>query len=241
MARLPRIFVPGIPTHVIVRGNNRQDVFLSDSDRIQFHRCLVEQSHERGLAIHAYVLMSNHVHLLATGDDPSSLPKTIQSLGRRYVGHFNYVHKRSGTLWEGRYKSSLVETERYFLACQRYIELNPVRARMVGHPSEHPWSSYRRLAWGLADDLVSPHSLYEDLGHCADTRMAGYQELFNTEIDPITLSRIRDTIQHGWVLGSTAFCRKVEALAGRRPTRIPLGRPRKVKQEVEEVESDPTY
>jgi len=215
----------GVPSHVIVRGNNRQDIFITDGDRIQFHRWLAELSEETGLAIHAYVFMSNHVHLLATGRKAKSLPMAIQCLGRRYVGYFNHMHGRTGTLWEGRYKASLVESERYLLTCHRYIELNPVRAGMVSHPSQHPWSSHGRCGLGRPDSLVTPHELYMDLSLDEEQRLANFRALFGEEIDPWTLHRIRDTVQNGWVLGSPSFCRKVAASGGRRPTRLPLGRP----------------
>src|SRR4051812_18507564 len=134
MPRLPRFFAEGVPSHVILRGNNRQAVFLTEGDRIFFHRCLAELAQESSVAVHAYVFMTNHVHLLATGALRASISKLMQRLGTRYVGYFNYLHDRTGSLWEGRYKASLVEAERYFLTCQRYIELNPVRAGMVTHP-----------------------------------------------------------------------------------------------------------
>lgn len=228
MARLPRHFVEGIPLHVIIRGNDRQDTFRGEGDRLFFHRCLTELSRERGVAIHAYVLMTNHVHLLATGRDSKAVPDLVQRLGRRYVGYFNYLHKRTGTLWEGRYKATLVQAERYFLACQRYIELNPVRASMVGNPAEFAWSSHRRLAWGHPDDLVTPHALYQDLGPDESARQTAYRTLFEVDLDSETLDRIRSTAQKGWALGDPEFQTRVERRGNRRAAARPRGRPRKI-------------
>jgi putative transposase len=228
MARLPRLFAPGVPSHIIVRGNNRQAVFLGEGDKIYFHRCLAEQSAASDVRVHAYVLMTNHVHLLGTGARPDSVPSLVQRLGRRYVGYFNYLHGRTGTLWEGRYKSTLVEAERYFLTCQRYIELNPVRAGMVDHPGAYAWSSYRHAALGVPDDLVSLHGVYEDLGGDPVSRRKAYLELFENDIDEETLRKIRDSVQAGWVLGSDAFCESLKSRGARRPSRLPLGRPRQM-------------
>lgn len=225
MARQVRLFVEGVPSHVIIRGANRQDVFLAEGDRIFFHRSLAELAPLAGVAIHAYVLMTNHVHLLGTGALRESIPRLMHRLGTRYVGYFNYQRGRTGPLWEGRYKESLVESERYLLTCQRYIELNPVRAGMVSHPALHAWSSYRFHAEGRADDLVTPHSLVERLGREGESRRRAYQELFHSDIDEPTLRMIRDSVQHGWVLGSDAFAKDMTLRGGRRATRAPLGRP----------------
>jgi putative transposase len=213
---------------LIVRGNNRQAIFFSEGDRVYFHRCLAELARSTEVSVHAYVLMTNHVHLLATGARAESIPGLIQRLGRRYVAYFNYLHARTGTLWEGRYKSTLVEAERYFLTCQRYIELNPVRAGMEDHPGAHAWSSYRHAALGVPDDAVSLHWLYDSLGNDLASRRQAYQELFENDIDEETLRRIRDSVQNGWALGSEAFCEGLQAKGGRRSTRLPLGRPRQL-------------
>ncbi|APV52041.1 hypothetical protein BWI17_21640 [Betaproteobacteria bacterium GR16-43] len=224
MARLPRIFLPHEPVHVIIRGNDRQAVFRSDGDLIYFHRCLAELNVRHRVAVHAYVLMTNHVHLLATGARAQSLPRLVQALGRRYVGYFNYLHHRTGTLWEGRYKASPVQTERYFLTCQRYIELNPVRAGMVSHPGQYRWSSYAHHAHGKTDSLVTSHELYESLAADCPRREAEYRDLFQHDIDEHTLRRIRDAVNHGWVLGDAAYLSRVSLESGRRPARLPVGR-----------------
>lgn len=229
-----RIFAEGVPSHLIVRGNDRREIFVTEGDRIHFHRCLVELAPRYGAAVHAYVFMSNHVHLLGIGQSPSSIPSMMQALGRRYVRYFNDLHGRTGTLWEGRYKSAPVETDRYFLACQRYIELNPVRAGMVAGPGEHAWSSFRRNAWGVPDDLVSPHSLYVEMGADPASRREAYSSLFLEDLDEVTLFRIRQSIQRGWPLGSSEFCARLEKQAGMRIGPLPIGRPAR------KVHSEPT-
>ena len=152
MARLPRLIVPGFPHHVIQRGNNRQRIFETQADYAFFLELAQEHASQFGVAIHAYVLMPNHIHLLATPQTAQdALPKMMQAVGRRYVRHFNDSHGRTGTLWEGRYKSTLNDSERYLLTCSRYIELNPVRAGMVERPDAYQWSSFRCNADGLPD------------------------------------------------------------------------------------------
>jgi putative transposase len=216
MARLPRLYVPGYPVHLVVRGNNKQDIFTTEGDRVFFHRCLAEVTRRFGLAVHAYVFMTNHVHLVATGDRADAPAKVIQCMGRRYVSYYNYLHGRTGTLWEGRYRSCLVETDRYLLACHRYVELNPVRAGMVAVPGRYPWSSFACNARGMPDDLVTPHSLYMGLGWTDEARRAAYQSLFGSPLDEDTLEAIRNALNKGWALGGQAFCGELEARTGRR-------------------------
>ena len=155
MPRLPRYVLPGVPQHIIQRGNNRQAIFACEDDYSVYLDWLKRAAEQYGLAIHAYVLMTNHVHLLATPDAEDSIGKTLQSLGRRYVQYFNRRYGRTGTLWESRYRATVIDSESYLLACSRYIELNPVRAAMVGEPGEYPWSSYRCNAMGQEDGLVT--------------------------------------------------------------------------------------
>lgn len=225
MPRLPRLYVADQPQHVIQRGNNRQAVFVGEQDFRFFRKCLKAAAERHSLAIHAYVLMTNHVHLLVTPGSPESLPKTSQALGRRYVQYFNTAHHRSGTLWEGRYRATLVDSEHYFLTCARYIELNPVRAGMVGEPAAYPWSSFKHHALGEADDLVRGHALYEALGASPHERQRAYRDLFQQAIPDPQLSEIRQATHKGWVLGSETFKDRVEALAGRRVRPLPRGRP----------------
>ncbi|MGH8807042.1 MAG: transposase [Noviherbaspirillum sp.] len=180
MARLPRYFVKGVPLHIILRGNNREPIFGNDEDCQFFKDALLDAAKRHELAIHAYVFMTNHIHILASPGTEDSVPKTMQSLGRRYVQYFNFRYKRSGTLWEGRYRATVVDAENYLFECMRYIELNPVRAGMVGHPRDYAWSSHQANGEGRADDLVTPHSLYRRLAKEEGERLANYRALFKT-------------------------------------------------------------
>ena len=174
MARHGRYFLPDQPLHVIQRGNNRSAIFFDTEDYEHYRDWLAGAAVDYGCLIHAYVLMTNHVHLLVTPERAESLPRAMQSLGRRYVRAINAARRRSGTLWEGRYRAAPIDSEAYFLACCRYIELNPVRARMVAHPADYRWSSYRAHAHGTADALVSDHPLYHALGRGAAERQTAY-------------------------------------------------------------------
>lgn len=226
MARLPRFFVPGQPLHIIQRGNNREPTFASDDDYHLYLECLKDAAATHGLAIHAYVLMTNHVHLLASPESETSLPKTLQSVGRRYVQYFNHTHGRTGTLWEGRYKATLIDTEPYLFTCMRYIEMNPVRAGMVDHPGDYPWSSYRANAQGDASELLTPHSLYRRLGKTVTERQAAYRQLFRAQLSKADVGAIREATNKAWALGNDRFRAKIETLSGRRASPLPKGRPR---------------
>ena len=226
MARLPRFFVPGHPLHVILRGNNRQRVFATIRDYTIYLGWLRDAAQSHGCAIHAYVLMPNHIHLLVTPDHDQSLPKTLQSLGRRYVQYFNQTHKRTGTLWEGRYRATLVDTEAYLLTCYRYIEGNPVRAENVTHPSEYRWSSYHFHAAGKADQVVTPHALYRRLGRTPAERQMAYRALFRKHLSGETLDEIREATNKAWVLGRDRFRKKIATMTERRVEPLPRGRPR---------------
>lgn len=227
MARLPRCFAEGEVQHVIQRGNNREPTFASEQDFAFYLDCLRRASQEHALIVHAYVLMTNHVHLLATPEYAESLPKTMQSVGRRYVQYFNYLNGRTGTLWEGRYRATLVHAEGYLLTCMRYIELNPVRAALVPHPADYPWSSNRANAQGQADGLTTPHELYRRLGRTAAERLSAYRQLFRGQVSKEDLDAIRNSTHKGWALGNDRFRAKVERLSGRRSAPLPRGRPAK--------------
>ena len=210
MARRPRFALPGLPQHVMQRGNNRQATFYTDEDRRFYLDCLDDAARKYGCLVHAYVLMTNHVHLLATPQEPLALSRTMQHLGRRYVRYVNDRYGRSGTLWEDRFKASLVDTELYFLRCCRYIELNPVRAKIVVRPEDYLWSSHRYHAFGTRDALLSPQHEYERLGSSANERQAAYRALFSTELTGIELKGIRMTVNQGWPLGSDRFKSEIE-------------------------------
>jgi putative transposase len=227
MTRLGRYFLPEQPLHVIQRGNNRQPIFFCDEDRVRYRDWLAAASAEQGCAIHAYVLMTNHVHLLVTPRRVDSLPRTMQSLGRRYVRYVNAAYGRSGTLWEGRYRAAPIDSDAYFLACCRYIEFNPVRAGMVTHPRDYPWSSYAAHAVGAVDTLLSDHFLYQALGAAPEERQAAYQALFDRPLEQAFLDAVRHATNGGWALGDERFTRGVTSALGRRAAPLSKGRPRK--------------
>jgi len=184
MPRRPRLTLPNVPLHLIQRGNNRQACFVADEDYRNYLDWLREYADKAGCRIHAYVLMTNHVHLLVSAERGSASGEMMKALGQRYVQYFNKTYRRSGTLWEGRYRSCPTEAETYLLACQRYIELNPVRAAMVEHPADYRWSSYRANAQGEASPLVSLHEVYLSLGSDAESRQSAYRELFRHGLEP---------------------------------------------------------
>jgi putative transposase len=230
MARLPRYVIPGQPQHIIQRGNNRQAIFVTDEDYQFFRDALVEAAGRFGLAIHAYVWMTNHIHLLATPTYDDSISKTFQSAGRKYVQYFNFTQKRSGTLWEGRYRATVVDTEQYLLKLMRYIEMNPVRAGMVAHPRDYKWSSHRRYSNGENDLNLSwlvEHDQYVQLARDPADRRASYRSLFRRELDAAELQTIRDASHKGWALGNEKFRKEIEALCDRRASPAAKGRPKR--------------
>ena len=233
MARLPRYVIPGQPQHIIQRGNNRQVIFAAEADYQFFRDAVVEAAGRFGLAIHAYVWMSNHIHLLATPTHTDSISKTFQSAGRKYVQYFNYTYRRSGTLWEGRYRATVVDSERYLLSIMRYIELNPVRAGMVVHPRDYPWSSHRRYAYSETGPnlnwLIEPDQ-YHNLERTDEARRQAYREMFKSGIDADELAAIRDSAHKGWALGDARFRDMIERLGDRRASPAPRGRPPKDRQ-----------
>lgn len=231
MARLPRYVIPGQPQHIIQRGNNRQAIFAAAADYPFFRDALVEAAAEHGLAVHAYAWMTNHVHLLATPERENTLGKVLQSVGRRYVQYFNRVYQRSGTLWEGRYRATVVDSERYLLTLMRYIELNPVRAGMVAAPQDYPWSSYRHNVMGRGGpngDWLVHHEQYTRLGLDDASRRKAYRGLFTRALDESDLTAIRECTHKGWALGGDRFRGEIEALGKRRAGSKGVGRPRKV-------------
>ena len=215
MPRLPRPDIAGIAQHVVQRGNDRMPCFLDDTDRRRYLTALREMSLRYGCDIHAYVLMSNHVHLLATPATVGAVSRMMQGVGRLYVAEFNARHRRTGTLWEGRYKSCLVGGERYVLACHRYIELNPIRAMMVAHPSEFPWSSYSSNALGQNDPILRTHPMYRLLGRDSAERQSAYRALFDDALTAADISDIRAYIQQQRALGNDRFRAMVERKLGR--------------------------
>lgn len=216
MARMARLYLAGCPQHLIQRGNNRMPCFRVEAD-YQFYLEHLEKAAKRhGVAIHAYVLMTNHVHLLLTPADAGACPGMMQSLGRRYVRYFNDRYSRTGTLWEGRYKSTLVDSDAYFFTVSRYIELNPVRAKIVQFPAGYYWSSYRINALGSPSTLLTPHRLYVGLGSTEQTRQERYCRLFDHPIEPDLIAELRQATNHAWVFGTEGFKEKISAAVNRR-------------------------
>ena len=197
MARLPRISAAGYPHHVIQRGNNRQATFLDDVDYQRYLALLGDVAPAHGIALDAYVLMPNHVHLLLTPQTDQALSRFMQSLGRRYVRWFNERHARTGTLWEGRFRSTVVDADRYLLACMRYIELNPVRAGLCAAPEHYRWSSFAHHVGLRVDPLVTDHALFWGLGNTPYERQSAYRGLFDVELSPAEVDAIRRATNRG--------------------------------------------
>ena len=225
MARLPRLSVVGYPHHVILRGNNRQDIFRSAADYQRMLDLLFEHSRVHKVDIHSYVLMTNHLHLLLTPQEDQGLSKMMQAVGRSYVQVFNKVHGRTGTLWEGRYRSTLIQTERYLLACMAYIDLNPVRAHMVAQPEQYEWSSYAHYAGLGTDRLITPHALYWGLGNTPFAREAAYAELVHAGVSSDQQGALTDATLSGWALGDEGFLKTLQTQTSRRLGKGKAGRP----------------
>lgn len=225
MARLQRITPVGVPVHIIQRGNNRQACFVSDEDHGAYAGWLKDYSKKYQVDIHAWVMMTNHVHLLCTPRREGGISQLMQSLGRRYVQYFNFEYRRSGTLWEGRFKSCLIQAERYLLEVYRYIELNPVRTEMVADPGDYRWSSYQINALGKVSELCTPHEEYLSLGTDLSTRQNNYRNLFSRHIDGKLVEEIRDNTHKGMAVGNDRFKDEIEVLAGRRVKSKKRGRP----------------
>jgi putative transposase len=230
MARLPRLTLPGYPHHIIQRGNNRQAIFATKADYQTLLDLLAENARKFDVAIHAYVLMSNHFHLLATPHTADGLPQMMQAVGRRYVRYFNDSQRRSGTLWEGRYKSTLIQTERYLLACMVYIDLNPVRAGLVAHARDYLWSSYGHYTGLRSDKLITPHPLVWELGNTPFAREAAYAELVQGGLSPVQQAALTDSVLRGWALGEPDFVAELQKRTQRRVAKISAGRPVSIKK-----------
>jgi len=215
----------GIPWHIIQRGNNRQACFYSEEDYRRYLQDLDEQARKFGCCIHAYCLMTNHVHLLVTPERAESAGLMMKHLGQRYVQYINRTYRRTGTLWEGRFRSCLTQNEKYVLACYRYIELNPVRAGMVEHPADYAWSSYRFNGQGMDSALLSPHPLYTELDQSKDSRCSRYRDLFGAHLEPGLIDKIRCATNGNYVLGDTRFSEEIEVMLQRRVTPGKAGRP----------------
>ena len=228
-----------INQNVIQRGNNRQPIFGSGEDYEFYLKILLAAARKHECQIHAYVLMTNHVHFLVSPTRIEGLGKMMQMLGRYYVQYFNKKYQRTGTLWEGRYKASLINSEQYLFTCMRYIELNPLRARMVEESGEYPWSSYHHNALGKEDPLIQPHLEYYKLGATTDDQQKGYQALFEIPLEDGMLREVREATNKCWVLGDSKFKHSVTQELDRRVEPSPKGGDRKSKKYRETVKTYP--
>jgi len=228
MPRKPRFIIPHIPVHIVQRGHSRNPVFFEDGDYSAYLQWLKTGADRYRVAIHAYVLMTNHIHILATPSDTEGVMRMMQHLGRHYVPYINFTYGTSGSIWEGRYKASLVQNENYLLTCMRYIELNPVRANMVRSPAHYPWSSYRTNALNKENSLITSHADYVALGTSSDERCRVYKDLFKGHVDAEDLQDIRTSLQTGTPLGNSVFKAKIEAKLGLKVGHATRGRPFKI-------------
>lgn len=217
--------------HVIQRGNNRSAIFFAPADYRFYLGCLEDAMRRHGCAVHAYVLMTNRVHLLLTPAATDAVSLAMRDLGRCYVQQYvNKAYSRSGTLWEGRFKASLVDAEDYFLTCCRYIELNPVRAGLVSHPADYRWSSYRHHALDEPNSCLTPHPLFRRLGTSPEERRSAYQALFRCDLEEEQLRTIRSAANTGWPVGGDSFKDQIEAAVEQAARPPPRGRPAKARQ-----------
>jgi len=228
MPRKPRMYLAEIPAHIVQRGNNRDACFFSDDDYLFYLDVLGQGLRRYKVKLHAYCLMTNHVHLLMTPEDESGISRVMQHIGRRYVQYINKTYRRSGTLWEGRHKASLVDADNYLLMCYRYIEMNPVAASMVKTPEQYRWSSYQYHAWGKPNDIIRDHFLYEELGSASDIKQHAYRELFKTQIPDVDLHIIKKSMKYNYPLGGQRFKEQVECALGRTVGQNQRGRPKMV-------------
>ncbi len=231
MPRRPRVHLDGLPLHIVQRGHNREACFFCEADYQSYLHWLSEALARERAQLHAYALMTNHVHLLLTPETGESVPRLIMSLGRRYVQYINRTYRRSGTLWDSRYKSSLIDADGYLLSCMRYIELNPVRAGMVDDPAHYRWTSYRSNALGQTNERLTAHAVYLALGREDSDRQTRYRELFRSSLDEIAIDDFRLALNQNQPLGDNRFTARIEEVTGERREARPRGRPRKRTQD----------
>ena len=232
MARLPRLVVPNLPHHVIQTGNDSQLIFREPDDYPRFLGWLKDSAREFKVAIHAYVLMPDHVHLLASPSTEQGLAQMMQRVGRYYVPWYNAKYSRSGSLFQGRFKTSLIDAQRYFMVCSRYIESNPVRSQLVADPRDYPWSSFAHHAGLCSDPVITDHALYWALGNTPFQREAAYIEL-SQPLSAAEKATVDAAVLKGWPLGSDAFKTELQQRAKRQVLPAKRGRPFKVKPAVE--------
>ncbi len=228
MPRKPRYYLPGIPSHVVQRGHDRNACFFENENYQFYLNCLGEACERYDVELHAYVLMTNHVHLLMTPKTDLGISRVMQLVGNRYVQYINKKYGRSGSLWEGRHKASLINAEEYLLACYRYIELNPVRANIVKHPGGYRWSSYQHHATDYCDNLISEHDLYLSIDSNPIKRQYYYRELFKNALDDENAHHIRIAANFSAPLGGSQFKEQIEAMTGRKVSQLRKGRPERI-------------
>lgn len=227
MPRRSRYAIAGIAHHVVQRGHNREGVFFSDDDRSYYLECLENAAVQYDCQVHAYVLMPNHVHLLVTPRQVMGVSRMMQSIGRRYVRHINHRYRRSGTLWEGRYRACLVSNGEHLLDCQQYIETNPVRALLAPRAADYPWSSYAHNALGMASDCLTEHPSYQALGASVGLRSACYEQRSRQSLGEEALNEIRGALDGSRAYGPKQFERDLEQQLQRRIAAGKRGRPPK--------------
>jgi len=231
MSRMARFVVPNTPHHIIQRGHNKNVVFSSEGDYTYYLDNLHEWKQALDCRIYAYCLMSNHVHLIVDpGPDPGSLGLLMKRVAGRQTRYINKLEGRSGTLWEGRYKSSPIQVETYLLACSRYIELNPVRAKMVAKPEDYRWSSYRAKVGLVNSKLIEPDPCYEALGRTAAERWNRYEAWVRESIPEGEWDRIRAAVQRGQLTGTHRFIGEVAKRIGQYVEFRPRGRPSSIRK-----------
>lgn len=226
MPRRPRMYLPGMPYHIVQRGNNRQPCFIERDNYPYYLELWRKMSRRYGVCVHSYCLMNNHIHFLVTPDQETSVSNMMKVVGSCYAQYINKKYKRTGTLWEGRHRHSLVQTDKYFLTCMRYIELNPVRAGMVDQPEDYPWSSYGVNALGK-NSWLTPHDVYLGLGRDTAARNHSYRELFKLTISKADMHQIRTAAFYCQPVADDQFKRSIEDQFGIKPGYLQRGRPRK--------------
>lgn len=226
MARLPRYTIKNQPQHIIQRGLDGMDIFLQDDDYPHYYEWLQQAAEQNKLKIHAYILMPDHVHLLASPGNENSISRTLQSLGRNYVQYFNHNYDHTGTLWEGRYRATILDSKEYLLLCSQFIETNGVRNQMVKHPREYDWSSYGYNAHGIEDPLITEHKIYTSLGKTPKERQKAYRALFKKRLSAEQEKLIYESTIKGWALGDSKFLARIEKAGNRRARQLPRGRPK---------------
>jgi len=239
MARQPRLTLAGEPHHVVLRGNDRQAIVRDDTDREHLQQAIFQQARNQRVALHAWVIVDNHFHLLITPDTADGVPKMMQALGRSHVRHFNDRHRRSGTLWEGRYRSTLVQPDGHLLDCMVYLDLHPVRLGLAADPAGYPWSSHAHYAGTLTHRQVTPPAAYWALGNTPFAREAAYVAAVRTGLGADRERHLVDAALHGWAWGDEVHLAELQRRTGRRLSRGQPGRPRREAPDADPLNPSP--